>query len=121
MTHRYRHPYPHPDLESVATRNTTATHLVATFAKSASALNEMWRHILEALADTPDLIDQVASLRADLAATRRRRADLIAAIQATLSAHADGDRDPLYYIRDELGHQQRADARHVPGTSGGGR
>jgi hypothetical protein len=28
--------------------------------------------------------------------------NLLAAAKATLSAHADGEDDPLYYLRDEL-------------------
>jgi hypothetical protein len=30
------------------------------------------------------------------------RANLLAAMRATLAAHADGDPDPLWYLRDEL-------------------
>ncbi|WP_157253264.1 hypothetical protein [Nonomuraea typhae] len=115
-----RHPYPPTDLQGAATRNTTAARLLTAFAQGAPALDEMWQHIHAALADTPDLINQIADLRAELAATRRRRADLIAAIRATLAAHKEREHDPLYYIRDELAAQQRADARHAPGTGGGG-
>jgi hypothetical protein len=33
-------------------------------------------------------------------------ADMLAAARATLAAHADGERDPLWYLRDELGARQ---------------
>ena len=41
-------------------------------------------------------------LAAELAATRLDRANLIAAMRAALAADADGERDPLSYLRDEL-------------------
>jgi hypothetical protein len=34
------------------------------------------------------------------------RANLLAAIRATLAAHADDETDPLYYLRDELNARQ---------------
>lgn len=34
--------------------------------------------------------------------TRRHDQDLIAAAHATLTAYADGEPDPLFYLRDEL-------------------
>jgi hypothetical protein len=38
-------------------------------------------------------------------AVLRRHQDLVAAARATLVANDDGEPDPLYYIRDELGAQ----------------
>ena len=111
MTHS--HPYPYPDLQGAANRNTAAVHLLTAFAKSAPALDEMWRHVFAALDDTPALIHEVDRLRTALSAARYQRANLIAAIRATLAAHADGERDPLFYIRDELDAQTQA--------AGGGR
>ncbi|MEV2268720.1 hypothetical protein [Nonomuraea africana] len=109
MTHS--HPYPYPDLQGAATRNTTAADLLTAFAKSAPALNAMWQHVFAALDDTPALITEIDRLRTALAATRYQRANLIAAIRATLSAHRDGERDPLYYIRDELNVQTHTRGR----------
>jgi hypothetical protein len=51
----------------------------------------------------------VARLTAELAGTRLDRANLVAAIRAALAAHADGDDDPLSYLRDELAQQAHAD------------
>jgi hypothetical protein len=48
----------------------------------------------------------VARLTAELAATRLDRANLLAAIRATLAASADGEADPLAYLRDELSDPQ---------------
>ena len=50
----------------------------------------------------PPLCDEIDHLKAALVATRRREQDLIAAARATLTAAADGEADPLYYLRDEL-------------------
>ncbi|MFI6594626.1 hypothetical protein ACIBHX_00165 [Nonomuraea sp. NPDC050536] len=111
MTHS--HPYPYADLQGAAHRNTTAVHLLTTFAKSAPALDDMWQHIFAAFDDTPTLIHEIDRLRTALAAARFQRANLIAAIRATLAAHHDGEHDPLYYIRDELDAQTR--------MAGGGR
>jgi hypothetical protein len=41
-------------------------------------------------------------LRRRLATTLGDFNNLLAAARATLSAHADGEEDPLYYLRDEL-------------------
>jgi hypothetical protein len=65
----------------------------------------------------PPLCDEIDRLRDLLAITRRRDQDLIAAARATLTAAADGEPDPLYYLRDELsarGQLHRSDE----GTSG---
>ena len=46
-------------------------------------------------------------LRARLARTLANLHNLIAAARATLSAHADGEDDALYYLRDELEAQDQ--------------
>ncbi len=38
------------------------------------------------------------------------RANLLAAMRATIAAHADGEPDPLYYLRDELNARQARSA-----------
>ncbi|MBB5082995.1 hypothetical protein [Nonomuraea endophytica] len=116
MTHR--HPYPDADLQEVLSRNHTAAHLLTALARATPAHSPIWDHLHVALVDTRTLLDEVAGLRAERAADRRRRADLIAAMRATLAAHAEGERDPLFYVRDELHAQQRADARRTPGGAG---
>jgi hypothetical protein len=64
----------------------------------------MWRRTragratLTALTDVPLLCDRIDRLNQ----LRRRHQDLEAAARATLSASADGEPDPLYYLRDEL-------------------
>jgi len=61
------------------------------------------RATVDALADIPPLCDEVERLGAVLACSRRRHQDLAAAARATLAADAEGEPDPLYYLRDELG------------------
>ena len=49
----------------------------------------------------PSLAD-LGRARAELEAVRLDRANLLAAIRATLAADAEGESDPLGYLRDEL-------------------
>ena len=68
----------------------------------------MWQELDDALTDTATLAAQLTRLSADLERTRLDRANLRAAMRATLAAHADGEPDPLWYLRDEL------NAPHAP-------
>jgi hypothetical protein len=61
------------------------------------------RAAVAALADVPPLCDRIERLGDRLTQCRRRHQDLEAAARATLAAHAEGEADPLYYLRDELG------------------
>jgi len=108
-------PRPHyrTDLEQIATRNQTARHMIAGFSAEMPMLADFWRHLDTALADNLTLSAELARLTAELTATRMDRANLLAAIRATLTAHADGEADPLYYLRDEL------NARQIPAQGHG--
>jgi hypothetical protein len=93
--------------KEIITRNAIARNIVTGFSAQLPALAEYWDYLATALADTP-------IVTAELSATRLDRANLLAAMRATLTAHADGEADPLSYIRDEL------DARQKPSQSVGG-
>jgi hypothetical protein len=97
-------PFPHsnPDPEEIRTRNTHARHIVAGFASAMPTLTEIWHYLDQALSDTLALAAEAARLSAELRNTRLDRANLLAAIRAALAAHADGEPDPLAYLRDEL-------------------
>ena len=101
-------PRPHYriDLEQIAARNQTARHMIAGFCAEMPVLADFWRHLDTALADNATLSAELARLTAELTATRMDRANLLAAIRATLAAHADGEADPVYYLRDELNARQ---------------
>ena len=90
------------DLQQISTRNDQARHIVAGCASAMPTLAAMWRHLDDALADTAALSAQVARLSAEFERTRLDRANLVAAMRATLAAHADGEPDPTWYLRDEL-------------------
>jgi hypothetical protein len=90
------------DLHEIATRNRNARHIVTGFSCALPTLTEVWRYLSAALADTSRLIAEVVRQRTDLAAVRLDRANLLAAIRATLAADRDGETDPLAYLRDEL-------------------
>jgi outer membrane murein-binding lipoprotein Lpp len=95
------------DLQQVSTRNTHARHIVAGCASALPALAGMWQELDGALRDTATLAAQLTRLSADLERTRLDAANLRAAMRATLAASADGESDPLWYLRDELNAPQR--------------
>jgi outer membrane murein-binding lipoprotein Lpp len=103
-------PSPDLDLQQISTRNTHARHIVAGCASALPTLADMWRELDDALADTATVAAQVTQLSADLERTRLEAANLRAAIRATLAAYADGEADPLWYLRDELDAPQARDA-----------
>jgi hypothetical protein len=92
----------------ITTRNDIAREIVAGFAAVTPARAGTWQYIDRALADVPAALAELGRVRTELEAVRLDRANLLAAMRATAGAHADGEPDPLYYLRDEL------DARQVP-------
>jgi hypothetical protein len=100
------HPNPGIDLPQINTRNTHARHIVAGCASALPSLADMWQALDDALSDTVALAAQVTRLSADLDRVRRDRANLRAAMRAALAAQADGEQDPMWYLRDELNAAQ---------------
>ncbi len=100
------------DLAEISARNQTARHMIAGFCAEMPVLADFWRHLDTALADNLTLSAEVARLNADLADTRLDKANLLAAMRATIAAHADGEPDPLSYLRDELNARQMPAQRH---------
>jgi hypothetical protein len=90
----------------IIARNQAARDIVAGFASATPTLAVAWRTVAAALADLDALAADAARLAAELAAARMDRANLLAAMRATIAAHADGEADPLYYLRDELNARQ---------------
>jgi hypothetical protein len=103
-------PRPNPDinLQQISTRNDQARHIVAGCASALPTLAAMWQPVDDALTDAAALYAEVTWLSAELDRARLERANLRAAMRAALAAHADGDPDPMWYLRDEL------DARENP-------
>jgi hypothetical protein len=54
-------------------------------------------------AEAEFLFTEVIRLARELAAARLESANRLAAIRAALGAAADGEADPLAYLRDEIG------------------
>ena len=52
--------------------------------------------------DLADLVAELTRLAGELDQARLDRANLRAAMRAALAAHADGEPDPMWYLRDEL-------------------
>jgi hypothetical protein len=109
-------PPPIVDLQEAATRNHTARRIVAGFSTAMPTLAEIWQQLEAALADTPALSAEITRLRTELVGTRLDRANLLAAARAVITAHCDGEPDPLSYLRDELlvRSQLPADPRNRP-------
>jgi hypothetical protein len=61
--------------------------------------------------DLAQLVTELTRLAGELDQARLDRANLLAAMRAALAAHADGEADPLWYLRDEL------DAAESPGDA----
>ena len=92
----------------ITTRNAIARDIIAGFAAVTPHLAGIWRIIDQALADLPIVLADLCRARAELEAVRLDRANLLAAIRATLGADAEGEPDPLGYLRDEL------DSSYIP-------
>lgn len=104
---------PHSDinLQEVAARNDNARHIVAGCAAAMPMLADMWRYVQDALDDTLALSAVITGLSAELKRIRLDRANLRAAMRATLAAHADGEPDPMWYLRDALDAPEAASRR----------
>jgi hypothetical protein len=87
----------------ITTRNDIARDIIAGFTAVTPTLTGVFRLIDTALADLPAVLADLGRARAELEAVRLDRANLLAAIHATLAADAERECDPLGYLRDELG------------------
>jgi hypothetical protein len=86
----------------ITTGNDIACDIIAGLATVTPTLAGVFRLIDTALADLPAVLADLGQARADLEAVRLDRANLLAAIRATLAADAEDEPDPLGYLRDEL-------------------
>jgi hypothetical protein len=93
---------PEISLHMAYARNDTARRMVAGFMSALPAMSGMWQQLDRALADVPAMGAIIARLTAELADTRMDRANLLAAMRAAMAAHADGEPDPLWYLRDAI-------------------
>jgi hypothetical protein len=91
--------------QEVTARADSAQHVIIGFSRALPALADLWQQITHSLSDIPILAAEVTYLRGELALVRLRFANLAAAGCATLTAHHDGEDDPLFYLRDELASQ----------------
>ena len=65
--------------------------------------------------DLADLVAELTRLAGELDAARLEGANLRAAMRAALAAHAEGESDPMWYLRDELdAPESAADASRRP-------
>jgi len=105
-------PKPGLSLHDIYMRNDNARRIIAAAGSVLPAASALWNQVDGALADVPALGAVIARLSAELASTRMDRANLLAAVRAALAAHADGEADPLYYLRDEVDARQERPQGH---------
>jgi hypothetical protein len=99
-------------LHVIYARNDHARRIIAGCMSVMPVAATMWEQVDRALADVPAMGAVISRLAAELADTRMDRANLLAAMRATIAAHADGEANPLYYLRDELDAQQMSAQDH---------
>ena len=95
-------PHININLQEVSERNESARHIIAGCAAATPTLAGMWRYLQDALNDTAALSAEITRISAELQRTRLDRANLLAAMRAALAAYADGEPDPMWYLRDAL-------------------
>jgi hypothetical protein len=93
---------PETDLQEAITTHDDATRVICP--------------ITDALRIISTLCQQIHDLRRRLALALTDLHNLIAAAKATLGAHAGGEPDPFYYLRDEL--QAQGHIRNDPDQGG---
>jgi hypothetical protein len=86
------------DLQEVANRHDDAVSAMGTVARALDLI--------------PLLAAETDRLRTRLARSMADFHNLIAAARATLRAHAEGEDDALYYLRDELEAQGQLPSEH---------
>lgn len=104
-------------IQEAITRNEYARHIIAGFRSDMPTLAAIWEYLDDALNDVLILGALLDRLADELHLTRLHRADLLAAVRAALAAHAEGEADPLWYLRDELDAAQ-APPSTIQGTHG---
>ena len=90
--------YPDADLQEVTTEHQHAMSAART--------------LTAALDLIPRMVTEIGRLRSRLVRVLTDLHNLIAAARATLGAHADGEPDALYYLRDELQAQGQLPPEH---------
>jgi len=86
------------DLQEVANRHDDAVSAMGTVGRALDLI--------------PLLGGEIGRLRTRLARSMADFSNLIAAARATLRAHAEGEGDALYYLRDELEAQGQLPSEH---------
>ncbi|NAS22394.1 hypothetical protein GT755_11945 [Herbidospora sp. NEAU-GS84] len=92
------------DLQEARARHRQALDLIASRPRLRGMLQltEDGRTVMSVLNLIPVLCAEIERLSRRIDALRLDHANLTAAAHATLSAHREGEPDPLYYLRDEL-------------------
>jgi len=95
-------PYIYVRLQEVNTRNEYARRILTGFRSAMPTLTDVWRYLEDVLSDALMLATEITRLADELEKARLERANALAAMRATVAAHAEREPDPLWYLRDEL-------------------
>jgi hypothetical protein len=101
-------PYPDPHQPQTATGNDEILAAIALGLARAQTCGQYYETVPPLIDDLVPLAGKIARLHDTLITERLRSANLLAAIRAALGAAADGEADPLAYLRYE-----------IPGYAGG--
>jgi hypothetical protein len=110
-------PHVNINIQEVTTTNEAARQIIAGFSTATHVLADIWRYLEDALNDVPLLLAEISRLSAELQVTRLDRANLLAAARATIAAHHDGERDPLWAhggAHDQLSQDAPTGASSAP-------
>jgi hypothetical protein len=101
------------DLLTLPIDEIRAEHLAAVAALAGSLAGRVWtatrsgQAVSQALSRLPEACEEISRLHRLLVAARLGHQNLTAAARASLAAAEDGERDPWYYLRDELQAQSQ--------------
>lgn len=94
-------------LRDVSARARRARRVVAGISLAVPEVAGLCRQVTGSLADIGAMAAEIRCLRRDVAGTRMARANLTAAGRAAIAAYYAGERDPLFYLLDELAAQSQ--------------
>ena len=95
-------PYPYPSQPQTATGDDEVLAAIALELARVHICGQCHGTVPPLIDNITQLAERISRLRDALITERLTSANLLAAIRAALGAAADGEADPLAYLRDEL-------------------
>ena len=95
-------PYPDPNLPTITVGDDKVLAAIALELARVQICNQCHGTVPPLIDNIAQLAGEITRLHGALITERLTSANLLAAIRAALGAAADGEADPLAYLRDEL-------------------